>query len=72
MLERHSLNDFAEVVRAVEPAPFRAGARQQFEDHGKRRLARETALGLGGPEAHRGEAASNIRPGNARPESRRR
>ena len=54
------MNDLGDVVRAIQASPLLASRPALLEDHGERRHAAEAALGLGGPEAHRGEGAFNV------------
>ena len=57
VLKPHASDDFGEPIGSIEPAPFLTRAQEQLEDRGERRLPAEAALGLFGPEPHRGTSA---------------
>ena len=42
--ELHTLDQFWQLVVAVDPAPTLLGALDKLEDHGERSLVRQTAL----------------------------
>lgn len=56
--ELHTLDDFWQLVVAVETAPILLRAIDQLEHHGARDLVREASLRLDGPVPHGREGAS--------------